>query len=192
MNTRATQRHSVIGEIAEDLHDQPGHLIRRAHQIAIGLFTEHMGSNVTPVQYAILRMVHEAPRIDQVGLARRIGLDTSTTALTAARLESKGLLTRSVVENNRRQLQLALTDAGEELLASLVAGAHKMRKQMLAALEPQEQMLFLELLRKFVHLNNEQSRAPLQLPLPKGQEVLPRPTPKASAAGKPRARRGAT
>jgi MarR family transcriptional regulator, temperature-dependent positive regulator of motility len=192
MNTRATQRHEVAGEVADDLYDQPGHLIRRAHQIAIGLFTEHMGPNVTPVQYSILRMVHEAPRIDQVGLARRIGLDTSTTALTAARLESKGLLTRSVVEGNRRQLQLALTDAGQELLAGLIPHVHKMRERMLEGLESQEQKLFLELLRKFVHLNNEQSRAPLQLPLPRGQEVLPRPTPKASTAGKPRARRGAS
>lgn len=170
MNIRGTQRRAPsAGEVAEDLYDQPGHLLRRAHQIAQGLFTEHLGADVTPVQYSILRMVHEVPGIDQVGLARRIGLDTSTTALTAARLESKGLIVRSIVQNNRRQLQLTLTDEGEGLLASLVPGVHEMREKMLAALAPDEQELFLELLRKFVHLNNEQSRAPLQLP--EGNEV---------------------
>ena len=138
-------------------------MIRRAHQIALGLFTEYLGKEVTPVQYAILRMVHEVPEIDQMGLARRIGLDTSTTALTAARLESKGLLTRTIVENNRRQLKLALTPDGEAWLQSLVPGVHKMRQQMLAALDPEEQELFVHLLRKFVDVNNEQSRAPLQL-----------------------------
>jgi MarR family transcriptional regulator, temperature-dependent positive regulator of motility len=165
MNTRGTQRRAPSGdEMAQDLYDQPGHLIRRAHQIAIGHFAEHIGPDVTPVQYSILRVVHDAPGIDQVGLARRIGLDTSTTALTAARLESKGLLTRSVVEGNRRQLQLVLTDEGEGLLASLVPGVHEMREQMLAALAPDEQELFMQLLRKFVHVNNEQSRAPLRMP----------------------------
>ena len=163
MNTRGRKAPARAGKVQQDLYDQPGHLIRRAHQIALGLFTENLGKEVTPVQYAILRMVHEVPEIDQMGLARRIGLDTSTTALTAARLESKGLLTRTIVENNRRQLKLALTLDGEAWLQSLVPGVHKMRQQMLAALDPEEQELFVHLLRKFVDVNNEQSRAPLQL-----------------------------
>jgi hypothetical protein len=41
---------------------------------------------------------------------------------------------------------------------------HEMREQLLIALEPQERELFMELLRKFVHVNNEQSRAPMQVP----------------------------
>ncbi|HEX2545433.1 MAG TPA: MarR family transcriptional regulator [Ramlibacter sp.] len=147
--------------VGEDLYEQPGHLIRRAHQIALGMFNEHVGRDVTPIQYAILRMVHEVPDIDQVGLARRIGLDTSTTASAAARLETKGLLSRNIVPTNRRQLELRLTKDGEHLLQSLVTGVHTMRQELLSSLEPQEREIFIRLLRKFVHLNNEQSRAPL-------------------------------
>jgi DNA-binding MarR family transcriptional regulator len=146
-----------------DLYEQPGHLIRRAHQIAVGVFNEMVGPEVTTIQYAILRMVHEMPGIDQVGLARHIALDTSSTALAAARLESKGLLTRTVAEHNRRQLQLTLTEAGEQLLASLVDGVHHMRQHLLESLEPDERELFIGLLRKFVHINNERSRAPLKV-----------------------------
>ncbi|NML44034.1 MarR family transcriptional regulator [Ramlibacter sp. G-1-2-2] len=160
----ASGRKAVQREVGEDLYEQPGHLIRRAHQIAQGMFDEHVGRDVTPIQYAILRMVHEVPGIDQVGLARRIALDTSTTATAAARLESKGLLERTVVATNRRQLQLHLTPAGEKLLDGLVRGVHEMRSQLLDSLDPDERELFIALLRKFVHLNNEQSRAPLQLP----------------------------
>lgn len=150
--------------VGEDLYEQPGHLIRRAHQIAQGMFDVHVGQDVTPIQYAILRMVHEVPDIDQVGLARRIGLDTSTTATASARLESKGLLTRSIVPTNRRQLELRLTPEGEQLLQSLVDGVHEMRAQLLSGLEPKEQEQFMQLLRKFVDLNNGQSRAPLTVP----------------------------
>jgi DNA-binding MarR family transcriptional regulator len=162
MSARKATDSELHRGVGEDLYEQPGHLIRRAHQIAQGMFDEHVGREVTPIQYAILRMVYEVPDIDQVGLARAIGLDTSTTATTAARLEAKGLLKRSIVPTNRRQLELRLTQDGVKLLRRLVAGVHTMRTQLLGGLEPPEQEKFMALLRKFVHLNNDQSRAPLQ------------------------------
>jgi DNA-binding MarR family transcriptional regulator len=180
--------------LTDDLYDQPGHLIRRANQIANAMFTEVVSQDVTPIQYAILRMVHEIPGIDQVSLARRVALDTSTTALTAARLEAKGLLVRRVADNDRRQLKLRLTGEGEVLLASLVSGVHRMHDDLLSALEPTERRLFIRLLRKFVHLNNEQSRAPLRVPdeglrpAPSGGRPPPEATPPARVA-KPRKKR---
>lgn len=153
---------SVPGDqVTEDLYDQPGHLLRRAHQIAGAMFVQHVGKDVTPIQYGILRMVYEKPGVDQVGLAKSIALDTSTTAAVAARLEEKGLLKRSVVEGNRRQLRLLLTEEGEQVLQELVSGVHAMREQLLSSLEPDEREQFMKLLRKFVRLNNDQSRAPL-------------------------------
>jgi DNA-binding MarR family transcriptional regulator len=180
--------------VSMDLYEQPGHLLRRANQIAVGMFNELVGPDVTPIQYAILRMVHEIPGIDQVSLARRVALDTSTTALTAARLEAKGLLVRRVADNDRRQLKLRLTGEGEVLLASLVSGVHRMHDGLLSALEPTERRLFIRLLRKFVHLNNEQSRAPLRVPdkaarpAPSGGRPPPEATPPARVA-KPRKKR---
>ena len=162
------------GEVDVDLYEQPGHLIRRAQQIAVARFSQHLGTEVTPIQYAILRMVHERPGIDQVGLSKYVALDTSTAALTAARLESKGLLTRSVVLDNRRQLQLHLTPEGERMLEGWVTGVHKMREDLLHVLEPEEREQFMLLLRKFVQLNNNQSRAPLH--------VAVRPAPGRTAA----------
>ena len=153
--------------VSLDLYNQPGHLIRRANQIAVGMFNEVLGSDVTPAQYAILRMVQERPGIHQVGLAKLVALDTSTTALTAARLETKGLLVRSPSANDSRQLALHLTADGVALLESLISGVHSLRAQLLEALDPSERALFVQLLRKFVHVNNEQSRAPLRsMPAP--------------------------
>ncbi len=164
----------LVRTVAGDLYDQPGHLIRRAHQIALGMYSECVDREVTPPQYAILRMVAEVPGIDQVGLARRVGLDNSTTALTAARLDAKGLLLRQVHPANRRQLQLTLTPAGVALLNSLVDGVHRMREQLFGVLSAREQAELMRLLRKFVRLNNDSSRAPLQAP-PEAPTVVPRP-----------------
>ncbi|QJW83753.1 MarR family transcriptional regulator [Ramlibacter terrae] len=160
MPRKATE--PAADSVSADLYEQPGHLIRRAHQIANAVFSEMVSNEVTPLQYAILRMVHENPGTDQVTLASLVALDTSTTALTAARLEGKGLLVREVAAHNRRQLQLSLTKAGETLIVELVDDVHRMREHLLAALDPKEQQVFMTLMRKFVHLHNEQSRAPLR------------------------------
>jgi DNA-binding MarR family transcriptional regulator len=141
-----------------DLFEQPGHLIRRAQQIAVAMFVEALGRDVTPVQYAILRMLQERPGLDQVTLAREVALDTSTTADIAARLENKGWIVREVLP--RRQRRLLLTPAGEAVLARLVPGLQRMNAAMLGGLDADERETFMRLLRKFVQLNNEQSRAP--------------------------------
>lgn len=143
-----------------DLYDQPGHLIRRAQQIAVSMFHETVGRDLTPIQYAILRMLQETPGLDQVTLAQRVALDTSTAADIAARLEAKGWIVREVLP--RRQRRLVLTAEGEAVLAKSVAGMRELNQRMLESLAPAEKQEFLRLLRKFVHLNNEQSRAPLR------------------------------
>jgi MarR family transcriptional regulator, temperature-dependent positive regulator of motility len=130
------------------LADEPGHLIRRAQQIAVSTFTEVHGRRVTPVQYAILRTLFEAPGIDQVTLAEMIALDTSTTADIAARLETKGLIVREMLP--RRQRSLSLTPAGEVMLEELRTGVPVMYEAMMGHLTADEQRAFMRLLRKFV------------------------------------------
>jgi DNA-binding MarR family transcriptional regulator len=132
------------------LHDEPGHLIRRAQQIAVARFHEVHGRHVTPIQYAILRTLHETPGIDQVTLAQMIALDTSSTADIAARLETKGWILREVMP--RRQRSLSLTPAGEEVLLELKPGVDVHYQSLMDSLEPAEQKEFMRLLRKFVHL----------------------------------------
>lgn len=148
------------GALSSDLYDQPGHLIRRAQQIAVSMFLDAVGRDVTPVQYAVLRMLHERPGIDQVTLAREVALDTSTTADIAARLEAKGYVERRLLA--RRQRSLALTDEGRAVLERLLPGIRALNASILDPLSPEERKQFIHLLRKFVRMNNAQSRAPMK------------------------------
>jgi len=149
-----------------DLYDQPGHLFRRAQQISVSMFHEILGSDVTPIQYAIMRMLRERPGVDQVTLAKLTGLDNSTTATTAARLEAKGLLSREVINPQRRQRSLMLTAQGDAVLTGMVPGIRGLNEALLGMLPGEEGAELMRLLRKFVHLNNAQSRAPLMADLP--------------------------
>ncbi|MDM0122871.1 MarR family winged helix-turn-helix transcriptional regulator [Variovorax arabinosiphilus] len=143
-----------------DLHDQPGHLIRRAHQISVSVFLDVVGREVTPIQYAVLKVLGEKPGIDQLTLAQEVAIDTSSCADIAARLEAKGWISRSVGVRGRRRLEL--TTAGEALLDSLKSPIQTLQATLLHGLSAQESADLLNLLRKFVGHNNERSRAPLR------------------------------
>ena len=146
---------------SDDLYDQPGHLIRRAQQIAVSIFHSTFQYEVTPVQYAVLRVLEDNPGIDQVTLARLCALDTSTAANLAVRLEARGLVQRTVPVKSKRFRLLQLTRRGMALVKRLNPSGRRVSRHLLQALDKKEQKVFLRLLRKFVHLNNEESRAPL-------------------------------
>lgn len=165
MNRRVTKSSNGApkGEsaLSNDLYDQPGHLIRRAHQIAVSIFYSTFGYNVTPVQYAVLRVLNDKPGINQVTLARLCALDTSTAANLAVRLEQRGLVKRTVSAKSKRFRSLCLTPRGTALAKKLLPSGRLVSRRLQRALDKKEQKIFLHLLKKFVHLNNEESRAPL-------------------------------
>src|SRR5215469_9450714 len=144
-----------------EVYDEPGHLIRRAQQIAVSMFHSTMGSGVTPIQYCVLRILQEHPGIDQVTLAKFCALDTSTAADLAVRLEERGLVHRMMPMKSKRFRLLHLTAEGTEVLRKLVPRSTVLASRLLRALNREEQKVFVHLLKKFVHLNNDESRAPL-------------------------------
>jgi DNA-binding MarR family transcriptional regulator len=125
------------------------------------MFHSTIGRGVTPVQYCVLRVLQDHPGIDQVTLARLCALDTSTAADLAVRLEERGLIRRMMPMNSKRFRLLHLTPEGGSLLNKLVPCSRVLARRLLRALNNEEQKVFLYLLKKFVHLNNEESRAPL-------------------------------
>jgi DNA-binding MarR family transcriptional regulator len=147
-----------------DLHEHPGHLLRRAQQISVSIFHDEIQGELTPVQYALLRTLAASPGIDQVTLAGLVAIDTSTGASVCARLEEKGLLERKVIPHNRRQRALTITASGTALLKRLDPAVHRLRERLLAPLTEREQVQFMRLLDKLVLENNAQSRAPLARP----------------------------
>jgi DNA-binding MarR family transcriptional regulator len=163
MNRRIAQSNSAGKRRGApmEVYDEPGHLIRRAQQIAVSMFHSTMGHGVTPIQYCVLRVLQSHPGIDQVTLARYCALDTSTAADLAVRLEERGLVRRMMPMKSKRFRLLHLTPEGMNLLKKLVPRSKLLARRLLDALNKDEQRVFLQLLKNFVHLNNEESRAPL-------------------------------
>jgi len=134
-----------------DLTAAPGHLIRRAHQISVAIFNDHLAAaDVTPVQFAILNALLDTPGVDQITLAKRVAFDPATSGSVIGRLESKGWIERRADEVDRRRKLLLLTPQGLQALAGMTFEVASIQTEILSPLQPQEQAQFMHLLRRLV------------------------------------------
>lgn len=140
---------------------KPGHLIRRAQQIAVAVFMEECGHfDITPVQYAALAAIAQQPDIDATRLSLLIALDRSNTGSVLERLEAKSLVLRHTSPADRRVKLLRLSSAGQALLRELDAAVERAQQRIVAPLRPAERKTFIRLLAQLVESNNALSRAP--------------------------------
>ena len=148
-----------------ELYDKPGHLIRRAQQIAVAIFSEECRDlDITSAQYELLLAIRSQPGIDATRLSQLVALDRSSLATTLERLEKKGLIFRHSDEQDRRMKLLYLAPSGNLLLRDAQQAFETAQKRILQPLTRSEQWQFLRLLEQLVSLNNEHSRAPLKPP----------------------------
>ncbi len=152
------------------LYRRPGFMLRRAHQIAVSLFLEETGAlNITTTQFGILHLLKHSPGLDQITVAKLLGLDRSTTGMVLAKLERRGLIGRQVGARDRRTRTLALTAAGDAMLRRLRAPAGRVIARQLSAFSPRERRQFLDMLEKFTRTFNESTRVPLEAQRTNGQ-----------------------
>ncbi|WP_434288363.1 MarR family winged helix-turn-helix transcriptional regulator [Celeribacter sp. SCSIO 80788] len=152
--------------MALEIHNMAGHLIRRLNQISMSVFTERMkahGQTMTSVQFAALNAIRAHPGIEQARLAELIAYDRATIGGVLDRLESKGLILRSVCEKDRRARLVSLTETGQALLDDLIPVVRQFQDEILSGLTPEERGDFLRLAAKAAEGGNHLSRAPLIL-----------------------------
>jgi DNA-binding MarR family transcriptional regulator len=134
-----------------DFRRAPGHLIRRAHQVAVAIFMEETAHfDVTPVQFAILNALLEDPGEDQVTLARKVAFDAATFGSVITRLEARGWVRREPAGNDRRRKLLWVTDEGAQAAGRMKRSVGKVQRRILAPLEQDEREQLLALLDRLV------------------------------------------
>jgi DNA-binding MarR family transcriptional regulator len=134
-----------------DFQQAPGHLIRRAHQIAFAVFMEETRDfDITPVQFAILNALIDDPGEDQVTLARKVAFDAATFGSVIGRLESKGWVRREPDARDRRRKLLWITAEGEAAARQMRRIVLRVQARILNGLDPDERTQLLALLTKLV------------------------------------------
>ena len=134
-----------------DFRHAPGHLIRRAHQVAVAIFMEETADHeVTPVQFAILNALLDGPGEDQVTLARKVAFDAATFGSVIGRLEARGWVRRESDEQDRRRKLLWITPAGADAARRMKRAVAKVQRRILAPLSTDEASVLLGLLDRLV------------------------------------------
>ncbi len=142
-----------------DFARAPGHLIRRAQQIAVAEFArETADHDGTPVQFALMNALMDTPGLDQITLANRVAFDAATSGSVIGRLEAKGWVRREADTQDRRRQPLYVTPEGAGALARMNAAVERAQQNILAPLAQRDQDTFMRLLAQLV-AGHEQSGA---------------------------------
>ena len=131
--------------------EAPGHLIRRAQQLAVAIFMEEtVGHDATPVQFAILNALMDDPGEDQITLSNRVAFDPATLGSVVGRIEAKGWVTRKADARDKRRKLLWITPEGEQVAIGMKRAVSKAQQRIVAPLNIEERVLLSALLAKLV------------------------------------------
>jgi DNA-binding MarR family transcriptional regulator len=150
-------------ERLDSIYRRPGFMLRRAHQIAVGIFADECGEfELTTTQHGVLTALQTFPALDQISLGRLLGLDRSTIGTVVTRLEERGLIRREIADNDKRRRVLHVTAEGARLHLAVGEAAARAQERLLSAFTPLEATMLLGLLTKLIEINNAESRVPLR------------------------------
>jgi DNA-binding MarR family transcriptional regulator len=144
------------------LWSRPGYLIRRVHQIHNAMFLEECGRfDLTPVQYGLLTTLAARPDMDQITLAKEVGLDRTNVADVLRRLQRRGLISRRRSPTDRRMMRVRLTSKGAKLTLAMHTAMSRAQARLLEPLPAAEKERFIATLLRLVDSHNHVSRATL-------------------------------
>ena len=134
-------------DAAKALERSPSHLLHRALQLALDIYTEETGPEaVTQRQYAVLSAVAAHEGLTQTDLVRATGIDRSTLADLVARMIGKNLLARERSAADARANTVRLTDQGRAALAEAEPKVAAADARILKLLPARKRDAFLDVL----------------------------------------------
>ena len=101
-----------------------------------------------PSDAGVLRLLAQHPGLSQRALADRLGAVPSRVVALIDSLEQRGLVARTRSVTDRRHHQLALTEAGREVMRDLRGAAAQLEAQVTATLDATERDQLAILLHK--------------------------------------------
>jgi DNA-binding MarR family transcriptional regulator len=139
--------------------DAPIALGRRFYQIAVAVVAEvHEPTGLTPLEFAVLIHVHDAPGIDQGTLAERMALDRTSTGELVYRLEQQRLVERQVNDLDRRARILRLTPRGIALHNKQRPLARAAQERLMEVLTSGERQSLASMMRRVIEANPKYAR----------------------------------
>lgn len=133
------------------IEDSLGYLVNRlARSFAKALSHQLSQYDVTVAQWAVLVFLWVEDGPTQRQLSRQVAIDDATMARTLDRMERDGLVRRDRNREDRRQINIFLTDRGRELRAPLMPLAARVNATATEGFSDEERDLVRDLLRRMI------------------------------------------
>ena len=110
------------------------------------LADQDLGLNFT--QYRVLKMLSNVPHISASELARRLEHDAGALTRLLDKMQERGFLRRHACAEDRRSVEISLTDAGRALSRPLRSISEQLTAYALSDLSDDEKVLLMTLLRR--------------------------------------------
>ena len=151
----ATENEVALGDLSRSF----GFLLRMAQVQIFEFFFEDLGQiGLRPGEFSVLWVLHLNPGIRQGLLAQALRIKRAHMTKMIRNFEDRGLVARAVPDDDRRAVELRLTDAGVAFVDdhSKAFFSHDARRP--SPLDPQEQAQLFALLQKYVGITPEERR----------------------------------
>lgn len=165
--TKSTKRAKSIGGIDEEaipadqcdlsvLTDTYGFLVRACQIQAFRGFYEAFGdTGLTPGSYATLALISTNPGIRQGFVASLLAFREPNMVRLVKELSTAGLITRTVLEHDRRATGLELTEKGQQFMEGIQQRVSELERSYTADLTPAERETLMALLKKILRQNSQ-------------------------------------
>ena len=131
------------------LEDQVGYWLRRAYQRHMAIFAGIMSNlDLTSMQFAALVKLRELKAVSQTELGRLTGMDRATISGVVARLKRRDLVLYRPDALDKRSRIIALTPAGEGLLAEAMQRIDRVTDETLEPVGPADRESLRAILQK--------------------------------------------
>jgi DNA-binding MarR family transcriptional regulator len=124
------------------------YLLAKAYQKAYACFKKRLHEyGLTPVQTLVVMGISEAEGLSAKELGKKLLLDNATLSGVLDRLDEGGWITKGTADDDRRFLQLHLSDKAREVIDDLIKKRDEANREILGGLRVEEQILLKRLLR---------------------------------------------
>jgi DNA-binding MarR family transcriptional regulator len=98
--------------------------------------------DVTWAQWLVMNLLAQESANTPAVIAQKIGVDRSAITRLVDRLEKKGMVLRRPATNDRRSVEVMLTDSGARLVSHLNDTAEQHHQRMVSSLSDEDQLSF--------------------------------------------------
>jgi DNA-binding MarR family transcriptional regulator len=124
------------------------YLLSKAYQKAYACFRKRLHEyGLTPVQSLVIMGISEAEGLSAKELGKKLLLDNATLSGVLDRLAEGGWITKGTADEDRRFLQLHLSEKARGRIGNLIRERDEANKEIMSGLRIEEQILLRRMLR---------------------------------------------